>query len=220
MAKVKENEPIISIIRLKVVSLHRLFHLIGSNMIYNWQQKEWANFTFNRDAISDIVCAFMEKESETDVVLQGLNNDELQTELIHCIISEATTTSEIEGEYINKDDLMSSIKNKLGINVKPETVKDRRALAISNMLIAVRNSYNHRLTEKEIKQWHHLLFEDSKTICAGKWRTSDEPMQVVSGAIGHETVHYEAPPSYRIPSEMKQFVKWYNDFNIKEMDVM
>ena len=158
----------------------------------------------------------MEKESETDVILQGLNNEELQTELIHCIILEATTTSKIEGEYINKDDLMSSIKNKLGINVKPETVKDRRALAISNMLIAVRNSYNHRLTEKEIKQWHPLLFEDSKTICTGKWRTGDEPMQVVSGAIGHETVHYEAPPSYRIPSEMKQFVKWYNDFNIND----
>jgi Fic family protein len=95
-----------------------------------------------------------------------------------------------------------------------ENVKDRRAAAVANMLVAVRDSFSEKLTESAIKQWHKLLFENSKHINAGKWRTGSEPMQIVSGAMGHEMVHYEAPPSYRVPVEMKQFVKWYNSFKI------
>jgi Fic family protein len=184
--------------------------------MYNWQRKEWANFTFDQERIRDITPVFFEKTSEMEIVLQGLNSAEYREELIRCMISEAITTSEIEGEFFNKDDLMSSIKNKLGLNVKPETIKDKRAIAITNLLIAVRDSYNSRLTETEIKQWHQLLFEDSKAVNAGKWRKGNEPMQIVSGALGKETVLYEAPPSYRVPAEMKQFVYWYNSFKINE----
>jgi Fic family protein len=181
-------------------------------MMYNWQNKDWANFRYNRDAIMDIVPVFMEKTREMDGVLTGLSVAEQQEELVRVMISEAATTSEIEGEMLSRQDLMSSIKNRLGLNAAPETVRDARAVAVSNMLVAVRNSYDKKLTATDIKQWHGLLFDSSKTVKAGKWRTAQEPMQIVSGALGNETVHYEAPPSYRVPAEMNEFVRWYNAF--------
>jgi Fic family protein len=183
-------------------------------MVYNWQHKEWANFTYNSEAIKHFASVFWEKANEMDAVFQNLNTVEKQEELIRFMISEAAKTSEIEGEFISRHDLMSSIKNRLGLNIKSETIKDKRAISVSNLIVAVRNSYNEKLTENKIKQWHKLLFENSKTINAGKWRSGSEPMQVVSGAMGKEVVHYEAPPSYRVSAEMKQFVKWYNSFKI------
>jgi len=187
--------------------------------MYHWQHKEWANFRYERSAISEITLVFLEKASEMDAILQTLPIAQQQEELVRCMISEAATTSGIEGEVLSRQDLMSSIKNKLRLNVIPETVRDKRSIAISNLLVTVRNSYSSKLTEKDIKLWHGLLFANSKTVKAGKWRSGTEPMQVISGAYGKETVHYEAPPSYRMPVEMKQFVHWYNSFIITDHSI-
>jgi Fic family protein len=181
-------------------------------MTYNWQQKDWTNFRYNRDAISDAALNFSELWGEINGILQGLNTVEQQEEIIRFMISEAVTTSEIEGEFISRQDVMSSIKNQLGLNAKPEDVKDKRAKTVADLMTAVRHSYEKRLTEIALKKWHKLLFDGNKIIKAGKWRTGVEPMQVISGAIGREIVHYEAPPSERVPQEMKQFVAWYNDY--------
>jgi Fic family protein len=181
-------------------------------MAYNWQHKNWANFCYSRDAISDIVIKFSELSGKMDGMLHGMDVAEQQEEIIRVMISEAVTTSKIEGEFISRQDVMSSIKNQLGLNARPEHVKDKRAKAVADLLVAVRNSYNKRLTETGIKQWHKLLFEGSRNITAGRWRAGTAPMQVISGAIGREIVHYEAPPSARVPQEMKKFVGWYNDY--------
>jgi Fic family protein len=74
-----------------------------------------------------------------------------------------------------------------------------------------------KLSETAIKKWRSLLFVGSKAVRAGKYRKGDAPMQVVSGAIGREIVHYEAPPSKRVPPEMKNFVAWYNAFEINDI---
>ncbi|MDR2682700.1 MAG: DUF4172 domain-containing protein [Dysgonamonadaceae bacterium] len=184
-------------------------------MIYNWQNKNWANFTYNYLNISDIISCFTEFSDEMRRVLQKKNIVEQQEEMLYFLISEAEKTSEIEGEYISRQDLMSSIKNKLGVNPMPENVRDRRAKGVADLLIEVRNSYKKRLTETAIKNWHRLLFDGSKAVRAGKYRTGNAPMQIISGAIGREIVHYEAPPSERVPQEMKNFVQWYNTFEVK-----
>jgi Fic family protein len=184
-------------------------------MIYNWQNKNWAKFNYNHLNISDIISCFAEFLNETKLALQKKNIAEQQEEMLYFLISEAEKTSEIEGEYISRQDLISSIRNKLGINPMPENVKDRRAKGVAELLIEVRNSYKKRLTETAIKNWHRLLFDGSKVLRAGKYRTGNAPMQVVSGAIGREIVHYEAPPSERVPQEMKNFVQWYNAFEVK-----
>ena len=184
-------------------------------MMYNWQHNDWANFTYNNLNVSDITSCFVELSDETKILLQQKNIAEQQEEMLYFLISEAEKTSEIEGEYISRQDLMSSIRNKLGINKIPENIKDLRAKVITDLLIEVRNSYKKRLTENSLKNWHKLLFNGSKVVRAGKYRIGDAPMQVVSGAIGRETVHYEAPPSARVPKEMKDFVQWYNAFDVK-----
>lgn len=182
-------------------------------MNYNWQQKEWANFTYHRSVVEPLAEEFVRLTAEMEAVLQQLNSGRQQEELVRFMIDEAARTSEIEGEIISREDLMSSIKNKLGLNPTPRQVRDTRAKAITNLLITVRSAYADKLTESDMKNWHKLLFETSKTINAGNWRTGTEPMQVVSGAAGRETVHYEAPPSVLIPQEMRQFVNWYNNYH-------
>ena len=81
-------------------------------------------------------------------------------------------------------------------------------------MIAVRQTYTSPLTKKELFAWHTMLFSDihfNKDLEIGQWRTPKEPMHIVSGAAGHERVHYVAPPSEQMDSEMKQFIAWFNE---------
>ena len=106
---------------------------------------------------------------------------------------------------------MSSIRNNLGLNKKPENVKDKKALGIGKLMVDVRNSYSETLTKDKLCSWHKMLMGEHKNTLIGKWRTHKAPMQVVSGAHGKEKVHFEAPPSAKVPKEMKIFIKWFND---------
>ena len=78
-------------------------------------------------------------------------------------------------------------------------------------MVDVRKSYAEELTEDKLFAWHRMLMKGSKRVKAGVWRTHEEPMQVVSGPIGKEKIHYEAPPSSQVPEEMAQFISWFNE---------
>lgn len=183
--------------------------------MYNWQHTNWPNFTFDSSKIQEIATVFISNQEAMDSLLQNLTPSEQQEAIIRFMIAEAEKTAEIEGEYISRVDIMSSIKNKLGLNETVQNVKDKRANAMSNLLFAVKQSYNDKLTQSTIKEWHRLLFEGSQYINAGEWRRGQEPMQIISGSVGKEKIHYEAPPSYRLSAEMKQFVNWYNGFRVE-----
>jgi Fic family protein len=189
-------------------------------MSYNWQEEDWPKFTYKNLNVSDISDRLWELSAETRGLLQQKNSVEQEEEILCFLLSEATKTSEIEGEFISREDLLSSIRNNLGINLIPENIKDRRAKGIADLLLEVRHTYSKRLTETDLTHWHSLLFNGSKAVRAGKYRVSDAAMQVVSGASGRERVHYEAPPSVRVPQEMKNFVKWYNGFQVEKGDDM
>lgn len=181
-------------------------------MSYNWQHKSWPKFVYKASLTADAALLLSKQMGEMSGVLQGLTAKKQQDALIRTLMDEALKTSAIEGELLNREDVMSSIKNNLGINAKPEAVKDKKAKAIAALMIEVRNNYDKKLTEALIKQWHAILFVDSKQIKAGKWRSGNEPMQIVSGTVGKEIVHFEAPPSENVSVEMKAFIQWYNDF--------
>lgn len=181
-------------------------------MLYNWQHKNWAKFIYNEQLIEKQALRFIELTGVVSGVFNTLDSTKQQDEIIALMISEAMQTSKIEGEILSREDLMSSIKNRLGLNTKTKTIKDKRAENVALLMLQVRENYNEKLSEKTLKNWHQTLLNDSKYINAGVYRKGKEPMQIVSGAMGKETVHYEAPPSERVSKEMKQFVKWYNDF--------
>jgi Fic family protein len=78
-------------------------------------------------------------------------------------------------------------------------------------MVAVRNSFAAPLTDETLFLWHRMLMSQATRIIAGAWRTHQEPMLVVSGAIGKEKIHFEAPPSTQVPAEMEKFIAWFND---------
>lgn len=131
--------------------------------------------------------------------------------ILSMMVAEAIKTSEIEGEYFSRQDVVSSIRNNMGLNVKREAVKDKKAKGAGELMVAVRNSYSDQLSREMLFEWHRTLLPQPTKILVGAWRRHKEPMQVISGTLGKETIHFEAPPSARVASEMKAFIQWFND---------
>lgn len=187
--------------------------LFGSNM-YNWQFEKWAQFVYDATVVSDNALRFAELSGEVLGIFKTLNATKQQDEILEIMTSEAMKTSAIEGEVLSREDIRSSLLKKLGFSTMIN-VRDKRAENVALLMMEVRNSFQMRLSEEVIKNWHSMLFANSKYIHAGVYRSSELPMQIVSGAYGKETVHFEAPPSKQVPMEMKNFVEWYNAFETK-----
>lgn len=178
---------------------------------YNWQQSDWLKFRYSLEKLQGELLLFAEKVGRVSGMLEGLPEETKQEVMVDIILAEAIKTSEIEGEFPSRKDVLSSIRKNLGLHVSPEHIKDRSAEGLGELMIDVRNSFKEPLTEEKLFAWHRLLLGENKRIEVGKWRTHEDPMQVVSGAIGNEKIHYEAPPSNRIPEEMKAFIEWFNE---------
>jgi Fic family protein len=179
---------------------------------YNWQQSDWPHFRYDLSPIHETLFSIAEKMGLMHGKLSHLSNN-LQTEtMINLMVEEAVKTSKIEGEHINPLDIRSSIKNKLGLNPEIVTVHDKRAQGIAELMVDVRSTFKQPLTEKKLFDWHLMLLSSSSNpnLRIACWRTDEEPMQIVSGHHGKWIVHYEAPPSRSIPSEMKKFIRWFN----------
>ena len=178
--------------------------------MYNWQKKEWPRFTFSLEEADDTLLKIVEKAG----LLKGMFkvvSAEIQTEtLIDLMVSEAIKTSEIEGELLSRLDVISSVRKNMGLPVEI-TARDKRAQGIGSLMIQVRNSFAEPLTEKMLFDWHSLLLGYRNDIETGKWRSQQEPMQVISGTIGKIKVHFEAPPSERVSLEMHEFINWFNE---------
>lgn len=183
--------------------------------MYNWQYNNWPNFEYDIAQLSELAMVFSQSLGEMSGSVKGLTPQAQQAALIRLMLEEALKTSAIEGEVLNREDVRSSIENNLGLHPQLKHIHDRRAKAISAVMIEVRNNYNSKLSESLIKSWHKLLFDNANTINPGQYRRSTAPMQIVSGAIGKETIHFEAPPSSEVSHEMKRFVNWYNQYEVK-----
>ena len=179
-------------------------------MLYNWQQPDWPEFRYNLSGIEEALLTFAERTGRASGLLKGLTADAQLEATIEMMVVEAIKTSAIEGELLSRKDVMSSIRKNLGIETGP-TTGDKRAQGTGALMLAVRNSFADPLSEETLFEWHRLIMTGHRHVAAGQWRTHTEPMQVVSGAAGHERVHFEAPPSSRIPEEMARFIQWFND---------
>lgn len=180
-------------------------------MSYNWQQSNWPNFTYTLHDIEDILFVLAEETGHISGLLKVMP-ESLQLEtIIDIMVSEAIKTSEIEGEFLSRPDVMSSVRNNLGLNTVPERIKDKKAQGAAELMVSVRNTFAEPLTQEVLFSWHQMLLRQNTKMLVGDWRRHTEPMQIISGAIGREKIHFEAPPSSQVPAEMKKFIKWFND---------
>lgn len=180
-------------------------------VIYNWQQNDWPDFKFSLKSVEDDLLILSEKIGRVSGILQVLPVETQQEIIVDIILTEAIKTSAIEGEFPNRQDVLSSIRKNLGLYYSPEQIKDKTAVGLGELMIDVRKTFKEALTEKQLFMWYGMLFRENKRLQPGQWRSSKEPMQVISGAIGKEKVHYEAPPSSKVPKEMKRFIQWFNN---------
>jgi Fic family protein len=179
-------------------------------MKYNWQQPEWPEFRYDLKDIEADLFLFADKEGQISGAMQGLLEADRTEALLDLMIAEAVKTSEIEGEYLNRQDVASSIRNQLGLNPSPEPVRDLASRGIAELMIDVRNSWAKQLNQEKLFAWHKMLMSGTRGLSIGCWRSHDEPMQVVTGAVGQQKILFEAPPSERVPDEMARFFRWFN----------
>jgi len=212
------REPIINRIRLRKVYI---FEPNNANIVierkksmdYIWQQKKWPQFEYDLTKFQELLNQYCLETSYIAGSFDHLSSELQHDALIDFMVSEAAHTSSIEGEKIDVDDIRSSIRNHLGLTQSHKSVKDPRAEGIAQLMITVRKNYQQNLTKTELLSWHKMIFlgtGDQNDIYVGSFRTSPEAMQIISGPIGNEKVHYEALSSENVEAEMEQFIMWFN----------
>ena len=179
-------------------------------MPYNWQQNDWPEFRYDLSGVEEVLLTFAERTGHASGLFKGLTADAQVETTIEMMVVEALKTSAIEGELLSRKDVMSSIRHNLGMENGP-AAGDKRASGAAALMIDVRNSVAAPLSEDMLFAWHRMIMAGHRRIASGQWRTHAEPMQVVSGPVGHERVHFEAPPSATVPEEMTRFIQWFND---------
>lgn len=178
-------------------------------MVWNWQQPNWPHFIWDKDRLALAEQQFLVRGGVLLGTVKHLGEEERNQLTVEAISTEAMTTSEIEGEILDRASVQSSIQRQLGLADDKRRVAPREQ-GVAEMMVDLYRTFSAPLSEKMIFAWHRMLMSgrtDIKDI--GSYRTSDEPMQVISGAIGAPQIHFEAPPSAQVPGEMAGFIDWF-----------
>ncbi|MBK5968357.1 MULTISPECIES: Fic family protein [Thiorhodovibrio] len=180
-------------------------------MRWNWQHPNWPNFTWSPDRLAPAERLFAQESGILIGTSRHIDDADRETLLVEQLCLEATDTSAIEGEMLDRDSVQSSIRRQLGL------VADRRQVGAAEAGIAELMSHLYQtlsspLDHADIQNWHRMLMNGRRDLDGiGRYRTHQKPMQIVSGAIYAPTVYYEAPPSERVPAEMARFLTWFAD---------
>jgi Fic family protein len=181
-------------------------------MRYNWQHPDWPRFTYDGAAVQEQLLAYTALANRLAGSVSSLGATLENDALLDIMLDEALKNAAIEGVLLNPEDLRSSLKNQLGLNQPLERVPDPRAENMARLVLLVRHTYDADLTKETLCDWQRLAVSEPrlKPVRLGDWRTDPTPMQIVSGPIGFERVHYEAPPAEAVPGEMTQLIDWFN----------
>ncbi len=179
-------------------------------MVFNWQLPDWPHFRYDVSAVADDLRNFGDQAGQVAGLLKGLNENDHHQALVQLMVAEAVKTSEIEGQYLNRPDVMSSVRHRLGLAAAPAREADPTSIGAGQLMVAVRETWAAPLDEETLFAWHRVLLPDAPGVRVGAWRTHFEPMQVISGAVGKARLHFEAPPSAQVPAEMARFIAWFN----------
>ena len=179
-------------------------------MLWNWQRPGWPRFRFDLTGLEADLLAFAQRSGELHGTLSMLPGEARDEALVDTMIAEAVQSSAIEGELLDRQDVMSSIRNHLGLNPAPARIRDRASGGAGHLEVEVRRTWRLPLSATTLFSWHRMLLGGTRGIRVGAWRTDPAPMQVVSGRVHQPVVHFEAPPSRRVTREMKTFFAWFN----------
>lgn len=193
---------------------HNLRKLCGDKM-YIWEQPKWPTFSWNQDVISTPLAQARHEQGLLLGRMQALGFALQKEATLKVLTEDVIKTSEIEGEKLDRDQVKSSIARHLGMEVAGLVPSERNVDGIVEVMLDATNKSSHALTQQRLFDWHAALFPTGRNgmhkIRVGNWRDdSTGPMQVVSGPMGREKVHFTAPPANRVPAEIERFLKWFN----------
>ena len=180
---------------------------------WNWLLKNWPHFSYNKDVLEKLELQFSQNTGTVFGAIkhiEGVSKDDL---LVEILSNEAIKTSEIEGEVLNRESVQSSIKKNLGLAVENKKIAPAE-FGISEMMVDLYHNYDKSLTHEQLFEWHKMLTNGRRDLTdIGRYRTHEDPMQVVSGRLDKPTIHFEAPPSNKMQGEMEQFINWFNEIH-------
>jgi Fic family protein len=189
---------------------------IGGDMAqkYIWQQADWPKLRFDPDAVASGVASARQEQGKVLGLFKavGLATDTIEVER-HIWTDEAIATAAIEGEKLDLEAVRSSVMRRLGVD---DDNPGRVSRSVDGLLDVMQDASTHfkeKLNDDRLGRWQSALFPGGtsgvRRIAVGRYRDHEDPMQIVSGPIGREKVHYEAPPSSQVAREMKRFLSWW-----------
>jgi len=181
---------------------------------YIHERPGWPKFTWDSEALAGALAAVRHKEGKHLGRMEALGFDLRSEASLSVLTDEVVKSSAIEGEHLNPEEVRSSIARKLGLDVAGLPEPGRVVEGVVAMMLDATRHFDQPLTAERIFGWHAALFPTGRSgmsrITVGAWRTGKAgPMRVVSGPIGAERVHFQAPDAVRVGHEMNQFVEWF-----------
>jgi Fic family protein len=179
-------------------------------MTWNWEQPEWPHFTWNQGKLAVAEKEFLVGSGMFVGAIKHLDDDDRNQLTVETMSAEALTTSEIEGEILNWASVQSSIQRQLGLPTDNRKIGPAEH-GISEMMIDLYKTFAAPLVHDTLFEWHRMLTSGRTDLSdIGGYRTSSEPMQVITGPVGSPKIHFEAPPAGKVPAEMDRFIEWFN----------
>jgi Fic family protein len=179
---------------------------------YIHELSDWPRFRWNHEALATSLTAVRYKQGRLIGQMEALGFLVREETILRTLTLDVLKTSEIEGEKLDPDQVRSSIARRLGIDIGGLKPADRHVEGLVTMMLDATGRYDQPLTVERLFSWHTSLFPTGNNrIIVGAWRDDKmAPMQVVSGPVGRERVHFEAPAASRLPGEMRGFLDWFN----------
>jgi Fic family protein len=178
-------------------------------MTWNWQKPDWPNFAWDRARLEKAEQQFLLGGGLLVGTVKHLSEEDRLQLTVEAMSTEAVTTSEIEGEILDRASVQSSIRKQLGLSTDQGRLRPAEQ-GIAEMMVDLYRSFSEPLSQEMLFRWHEMIVAGRRDLKdVGRFRTGTEGMQVVSGRIDAPRVHFEAPPSSQVTSEMNGFLKWF-----------
>jgi Fic family protein len=183
--------------------------------MYIHELKDWPRFSWSREQLGEPLAAVRHRQGRLIGHMEALGFNLRQEAVLQTLTSDVLKSGEIEGEKLDAEQVRSSIARSLGMDIGALKPADRNVEGIVEMMLDATRQYDQPLTAERLFSWHASLFPTGRSgmtkIRAGGWRDdSTGPMEVVSGPIGKERVHFQAPSAKRLDGEMQSFLDWFN----------